>query len=263
MPDYVLGLDLNDYRKNVPLRQAKRQGVRFVINKACEGTEDGDNWVHVTNEIYRKECAELGLPFGNYMYWRFAYDAVEQAKFYLKHLGKVQFRPIVDVERINNRRSGGGPLVSVQANINHLRIVLDTIEEATGIEPEIYSNWATWNEIFGNTKAFDSNRKWVANYGRSTPYMPIGWDEWDRWQWTSSYHIEGYSRGVDANYHNGNEGEFETYLAEIDKLWNPAPEPPPAVVETIVTGSILRANGNEDLFILKKGDSIVLKVEEF
>jgi GH25 family lysozyme M1 (1,4-beta-N-acetylmuramidase) len=172
-------------------------------------------------------------------------------------MGKIQFRPIIDVERINNRRTGGGPLVSVQANINHLRIVADTIEEGCGIKPMLYSNWATWNEIFGNTDVFSDYEKWVANYGRSSPWMPVNWDEWKLWQWTSAYKIEGYYRGVDGNYFNGNEGEFEAYIAELDKIWNPP------TAESVVTGSILRANGNEELFILQKGDSIHLKVEEF
>jgi lysozyme len=262
MTDNVLGLDLNDYRKGVPLRQAKRQGVRFVINKATEGTADGWHVVHQTLEVYRKECELIGLPFGAYHYWRFIHDAVKQAQFYCEHLGEVQFRPIIDVERINNRRSGGGPLVSVQANINHLRIVLNTVEDITGVKPMIYTNWATWNELFGNTDVFakEDYELWVANYGRTSPWLPTGFNDWVLWQWTSAYQIDGYYRGVDANYFNGNEEAFESYIADIVKLWRPEIVPPAG--EVIVTGSILRANGNEDLFVLGKGDSIQLRVEQ-
>lgn len=262
MSDYVLGLDLNDYRKGVPLRTAKRQGVRFVINKATEGT----SLIHETLEDYRAQSADLGLPFGAYMYWRFAFDAVGQAEFYCNVLGEVQFRPIVDVERINNRRTGGGPIASVQANINHLRIVLNTVYEKTGVKPMIYTNWATWNELFGNTDIFvkEGFELWVANYGRSEPWLPVPWqpDNWVLWQWTSSYNIEGYTRGVDANWFKGNEGEFEAYIDEVGKLWHPEPPPvePPSGV-SVVVGSILRANGNEEMFVLSEGDEIRLKVE--
>jgi len=260
MADYVLGLDLNDYRKGVPLKTAKQQGVRFVINKATEGVEDGWNVVHSTLEEYRKASKDVNLPFGAYLYWRFAYDAVKQAELYCKHLGKVQFPPIVDVERINNRREGGGPLVSVQANINHLRIVLDTIKDITGLDSILYSNWATQNEIFGNTDVFD-NEKWVANYGRPSPWLPEAWDSWLIWQFTSAYYISGYSRGVDANWFNGNEGAFEAKLAEWDALWNPPPPPPPPSNKLFLSCSILRANGNEELFVLTEGDSLSIKVE--
>lgn len=271
MPDYVLGLDLNDYRSGVDLRQAKRQGVRYVINKATEGVADGAHWIHDTLEEYRQKASDVLLPFGAYLYWRFAFDAVKQAELYLEHLGEVQFPPIVDVERINNRREGGGPLVSVQANVNHLRIVLDTIEEKTGLKPIIYTNWATWNEIFGNSTAFSDYKLWVANYGRSTPWLPVPWqpENWLIWQWTSSYAIDGYSRGVDANWFKGNEGEFEAYIASVIAQWHPpAPpvEPPPEVPpagEVFVVGSILHANGNEELFVLTEGDQFTLKVQRF
>jgi GH25 family lysozyme M1 (1,4-beta-N-acetylmuramidase) len=229
--DKVLGIDLNDYRKGVPLRQAKQQGVRFVINKATEGTESGWNLVHDTLEIYRADAKLLGLPFGAYLYWRFQFDAVEQAEFYCKHLGKVQFRPIVDCERTNNRGSGGGPIVSTQANINHLRVVCEKIFEITGVKPMIYTNWATWKELFGNSTWFADNgyELWVASYGwwRTSPLMPIGFAAWRLWQWTSAYKIEGYYRGVDGNWFNGNDAAFEAYIAQIAKLWNPEPEPEP------------------------------------
>ena len=37
MADNVLGLDVNRYRVGVPIKQAKSQGVRFLIAKASEG----------------------------------------------------------------------------------------------------------------------------------------------------------------------------------------------------------------------------------
>lgn len=211
MADNVLGIDLSDWRLGVDLKSAKQKSVRFCISKATEGT----SMVHKALEEYRAKAEAIAMPFGGYMYWRFIHDPVEQAKFYCEKLGVVQFRPIVDVERYNNRREGGGPLVSVQANINHLAIVLNTIEEVTGVQPMIYTNWATWNELFGNTKVFSHYELWVANYGRPTPYLPDGgWSTWVMWQWTSAWVLEGYPRGLDANWFNGNDGAFETYLAD-------------------------------------------------
>lgn len=268
MADNVLGIDLSDYRLGVDLKAAKQKQVRFVISKATQGT----TIVHQANEEYRAKAAAVNMPFGNYAYWDFKVDAVAQAKFYVKHLGVVRFRPIVDVERYGNRKSTGGPLVSVQANINHLAIVLNTIEQLTGVQPMIYTNWATWNELFGNTKVFAKYEMWVANYGRPTPFLPDGgWPKWTIWQWTSAWALEGYPRGLDANWFNGNEAAFEAYLLEMDKLWGrivePPPPPPPPVdppsADIIVVGSIVRVNGNEELFVLGKGDTLTLRVEEF
>lgn len=260
MTDYVLGVDLNDYRKGVPLKTFKQQGGRFVINKATEGT----SLVHETLEIYRAEAASKNLPFGAYIYWRFIYDAAEQAEYYCEKLGKVQLPPIVDVERYFNRNSNGSPIVSVQANKNHLKVVLDTIENKLNFKPMIYTNWATWNEQFGNWDLIKDYDLWVANYGRPSPWLPEPAENWVLWQFTNAYYIDGYSRGVDGNYFNGNEGEFEAQLQSWDEIWNPPPPPPPPPPSenTFVSGSILRVNGDEELFVLSEGDEIRLKVEK-
>jgi lysozyme len=257
--DYVLGLDLNHYREGVPLRQGKRQGVRFLLNKCTEGT----SFIDHTYADYKAEAKELGLPFGGYMYWRFIFNAVGQAEHYCKVLGKTDFRPIVDVERINNRKTDGSPIVSVQANRNHLAIVLRTIEDITGVKPMVYTNWATWNEQFGNWDLNGEYELWVANYGRSTPLMPRTFDEWVLWQFTSTYKITGYYRGVDANWFNGNEAQFEQYISDCRKLWSPDVVVPVDEKEKVVTVSIERANGNVELAVLNVGDSLSVKVEEF
>ena len=98
MTDYVLGIDLNHYRKDVPLRQAKSQGVRFVIGKCSEGL----TLVDETYEPYKLESEARNLPFGGFLYWRVIYDAVKQAKHFVDSLGETDFPPIVDVERYLN-----------------------------------------------------------------------------------------------------------------------------------------------------------------
>lgn len=259
MSDKVLGLDLSDYRPGVPLRQAKRQGVRFVIGKCSEGT----NFLHKTYEPYKKECDILGLPYGGYLYWRFIYDAVKQAEYYCDHLGKVQFPPIVDVERYYNRKPGttGTPLVSVQANRNHLKIVLDTIEEITGIKPMIYTNYATWYHLFANWAEITKYPVWVANWRAfGEPTLPKPATTYDVHQWTSSYKVETYPKGVDANWFNGNEAAFEKYIAEYEELWRPAPPPPPSG-EKIVTLETLKG-GDSHIYLLDPGDSVSVKVSE-
>ena len=254
MSDKVLGLDLSDYRKNVPLKTAKQQGVRFVINKATQGT----NIVHETNEIYRKECKALGLPFGNYMYWKFNRDAKAQALFYLEHMGEVQFPPIVDFERYYNcaDSSNTKPIVSVQANLNHLKIVLNILEEETGIKPMIYTNYASWNVLAGNSPMILEYPLWVASwrlYGE--PYLPKPAVDYKLHQYTANYQIAGYYRGVDANKFNGNEAAFEQYVAQFTEQ----PEAPGK--QWVVTTELLKG-GDSNISLLNPGDPVVVKVSE-
>ena len=208
----TLGLDLNRYRVGVPIKTAKQQGVRFLIGKATEGT----SWLDPSYKPYQIEAKNKFLPFGGYMYWRVVYDAVKQAKWYVDNLGDTEFPPIVDVERINNVKYGTNvPLRSRQTNINHLTIVLNEIERLTGREPMIYTNAYSWSILTGNSGIINEREAWVANYGRLIPYLPIPLKEWVLWQFTSSYKVAGYSKGVDGNWFNGSEADLAAWLKSV------------------------------------------------
>ena len=226
MSDYVIGLDLSRYRENVPLKTAKGQGVRFLICKCSEGTSYTDH----TYGPYQVEAKARYLPFGGFMYWRFQFDAVGQAEYYCDHLGEVQFPPIVDAERIFNVKPGttSVPIVSQQANRNHLQIVLNVIENKTAMVPMIYTNFATWRALFGDWSVWDKYRLWVANWRTGhDPYLPVPAKKYTVHQFTSAYKVTGYSRGVDANWFNGNEEAFEAQLAKWAAMWHPPATPPP------------------------------------
>ena len=216
----TLGLDLNRYRVGVPIKTAKQQGVRFIIGKATEGT----NWLDPSYKPYQLESKNKNLPFGGYMYWRVVYDAVKQAKWFVDNLGDTEFPPIVDVERINNVKYGTNiPLRSHQTSVNHLSVVLSEIERLTDRKPMIYTNAYSWSVLTGNNAIINQYEAWVANYGRLVPYLPKPLDEWTLWQYTSIYKVAGYSKGVDANWFNGNEAELAAWLKSVSV--NPPPPP--------------------------------------
>ena len=216
MSDNVLGLDLSRYREGVPLKTAKQQGVRFILTKCSEGTAYTDPEYF----RYQADSAAKGLPFGGFLYWRFIFEAVAQAKYYCSKLlehGAVQFPPIVDVERLYNVKEGTTDqvLVSVQANRNHLQIVLNVIEEELGVKPMIYTNYESWRVLMGNWDIWDEYELWVANWRTiGAPLLPLPAKAWKVHQWTNAYKVEGYTRGLDADWYNGNEGDFEIQLIE-------------------------------------------------
>jgi GH25 family lysozyme M1 (1,4-beta-N-acetylmuramidase) len=195
------------------------------------------------------------------MYWKFSVDAVRQTNYYLDNIGEVQFPPIVDVEREYNVRPGTNqPIVSVLANRNHLGTVLSLIEEKTGIKPMIYTNYASWLYLFGNWDQILNYPLWVANWRTAgEPYLPKPAVKYDLHQWTRLYRIAGYYRGVDANWFNGNEGDFEAYIDKYDKLWRPAP-PPEEKVKVVTLETV--KDGNTSIHLLEPGDSIKVSVDE-
>ena len=159
MTDNVLGLDVNRYRVGVPIKQAKSQGVRFLIAKATEGL----TWVDPTYEDYKLEAQNRNLPFGSYMYWRVVYDAAKSAAHYVKTMGDTEFPPIVDVERYLNRIYGTNiPLRPISVNRNHLRITLNEVERLSGRRPMIYTNFASWRTIMGDDPILREYPIWLA-----------------------------------------------------------------------------------------------------
>jgi GH25 family lysozyme M1 (1,4-beta-N-acetylmuramidase) len=255
--DKVLGLDLNRYRIGVPLKQAKKQGARFIICKATEGL----NWVDPAYKAYQEQSKKVGLPFGGYMYWRFNADAVKQAEFFLENLGAVQFPPIVDVERINNTKKGSKtkPIVSVQANVNHLKVVLNVIEEKSGVRPMIYTNYASWNYLFGNHPMIQDHPLWVANWRKSgEPYLPKPAKDWELHQFTANYRVDGYPRGLDANWFNGDEEKFEDFVDYYSDKGDVGEDDKVASFATVT----IKKKGTSSISVLLPGDEVIIKVEK-
>jgi lysozyme len=257
MTDYVHGIDLNRYRSGVSLKTAKQQGNRFVICKATEGP----TWVDPTYKPYQAEAKSINLPFGGYIYWRYIHDAAKQAEHFVDNLGDVQFPPIVDVERYLNVKSGTSatPIHSVVANRNHLKVVLDEIERLSDRRPMIYTNFYTWRSLFANWGLITDYELWVANWRSGhEPYLPSPATEWVLHQYTNKYIVQGYYRGVDGNWFNGNEASFEEQL----NLWNPSPPPPPPPEPKQVTVVEVAKSTGSEIFVLQPGEKATITVEE-
>lgn len=63
----------------------------------------------------------------------------------------------------------------------------------------IYTGAWCWNPVMGYDNPYSSRKLWVASY-TDEPYMPIGWDEYWMWQFTSKATLEGYPSSLDMSY---------------------------------------------------------------
>ena len=82
MTDLIWGIDLSHNNANVNLTVAKAAGVQFVWHKATQGTKFTDPMFAER----KKECHDVGLPFGAYHFGTDE-DADQQAKFFLAIAG--------------------------------------------------------------------------------------------------------------------------------------------------------------------------------
>ena len=207
--DHCKGLDLNHWRPNLDLKAAKQQGIRFIITKATDGDDFEDDWY----EHYRDESKAKGLPFGAFHYWRANADPHVQAKWFYDHVGDdIDLLPKLDVEKYLNE--GELPPAVAAQSIHDTLLEIERLFERKAM---IYTNRDSWQVLTANSPIIAAFPLWVASWtAAANPVLPIGASEWVFWQYTNNYRVEGYSRGLDADRYNGNEGEFEKYVASLN-----------------------------------------------
>lgn len=189
--------------------------ITGVICKASEHTGYMDdtfawNWANLKR---------LGVPRGAYHFYRFEYDAVKQADFFLRVLdqngGIGEYPPVLDAEWKDYRdprtrrwvRSPKGTRLTDQ-----FKVWMDIVETATGKIPMFYSSESYINEYMrdwtGKITLPDYNRYplWLAQYPYkpddfNSPYrLPKGWTNWALWQYAEAGRLVGYPYdGVDLN----------------------------------------------------------------
>lgn len=75
------------------------------------------------------------------------------------------------------------------------------IKRRTGQTTIIYTTADWWNKCTGSSTAFGADPVWVAAYDTSTPALPVGWNDYAYWQYTSTATVPGiaYQGHVDVS----------------------------------------------------------------
>ena len=219
MAEYTLGIDLNHYRPGFDIAKAKASGVRFLINKATEGSSFEDS----SYKGYRDQAKANGLPFGAYLYWRASVDPEAQVDWFFEIVKKhIDLPPVIDVERYNNV----GVLSQAKAHQNILECAM-LLEDVYNLSPILYTSWWSWESLTGGGELAELLPIWTANWtNNSIPMLPRPATEWDYWQFTSAYPLPGQPKTCDASRWNGSEAEFTEYVKVTRSIMYPQAPPP-------------------------------------
>ena len=248
MADYVLGPDLNRYRPGYDIAKVKAAGGKFVIAKATE-VWPGTKWEDPTYQGYKNQTKANGLPFGAYFYWRAEMDPEEQVDWYFEVAKKhIDFPPIIDVERANN----AGKL-SASAAHDSLLACVTMLLDVYNVLPWIYTSWWSWKSLTNNSPLIKAVPLWVANFtAYSKPLLPEGADDWDMWQFTSSYPWPGQPKTADANRYPGTEAQLNEFIKVNRSLMYPEAPPPPPEPDPTTQSIYLELDGNKWVGEVKK-----------
>lgn len=118
---------------------------------------------------------------------------MEQAEYFLS-IAEPQpgdVLPALDLEEADG--------ASASEVVDGMSAWLDTVEEAIGCPPMIYTSQSFWQSI-GNPSGFSQYPLWVANYTTAPrPKMPEGWDRYLLWQYSQSTEVYGINGYVDGD----------------------------------------------------------------
>jgi GH25 family lysozyme M1 (1,4-beta-N-acetylmuramidase) len=200
-----LGLDCSKYQKDITWSLAKAAGIDFAIIKITEGgTYHEDNIYNLKARILdaKKNNVKVG-------YYHFArpgnifspeQDASEEAQNALSHIGflpSANFPLTLDIEAYSDSNIWDN-------KVDHMNKFIQTFINKLkdrNIDVIIYSYKSFLDD--NASPIFGSYPLWIAAYLNNPevnlPVIPIGWNEWQIWQFTEKGQVNGYNGDIDLN----------------------------------------------------------------
>lgn len=199
----IHGIDVSRYQQRINWEAVRDMAVAdirlsFAVIKATEGTTRVDphfrrNW---------KKCREAGLIRGAYHFFIATRDGKKQAQNFLEHvtLATGDMPPVLDIESTNG-------VVTPQLR-KEVKAWLETVEEATGVKPIIYTNADFYKRYLKDH--FEDYPLWVAHYLEA--HQPRVSRNWVLWQHSEKGRVDGIRSKVDFNVFNGDSVAFRSLL---------------------------------------------------
>lgn len=202
------GTDIFDGDVNMDWSQIKNSNVKFVFIKATQG-------ITIINKLYKNQrdnAKAQNIVYAPYHFLNPADDPYLQAKFFLETVGEfdnTQLPPMLDWEI--------SEFQSKEVQMNAAKIWLQEVEKATGAKPIIYTSPGFFDQ-FGKTDEFKDYPLFVANYDKTCPTIPNGWNNWVFWQKNIGI-IQGIQHHkADLDVFNGSEEDLTNF---IKQSWSP------------------------------------------
>jgi len=193
------GVDVSYHNGTIDWAKVKAAGNEFAFVRISDGTGFRDpqfatNWAG---------ARAAGMIRGIYQFFRPSQDVVAQADMVIAAAGTPapgDLPPVIDVEATGNLSPA-----SVAARV---RIWVDRVKAATGIDPIVYTGKFFWRDQVGGPTSFARNPLWIAQYTTLCPDLTPPWDTWAFWQYSDTGSVPGLSGGVDVDRFNGSLDEL-------------------------------------------------------
>lgn len=199
------GIDCSNWNVGITWPLVANNNLAFAFAKSTEST----GYMSPAWRSQWDNLGFLGIPRGAYHFWRGNTTGAAQAAWFLKNTSRGELPPVLDAEDPNVPQT----LTTAQKldYAGNIRVWLDAIQSAWAQMPIIYTGAWWWNRL-GTLSWANDYRLWAATYrplDQMGPIIPLGWDHWDFWQWSSAGTISGFPERCDLNIYKSTRDQFK------------------------------------------------------
>jgi lysozyme len=191
MSSGVQGIDVSHFQGVVDWQTVAQAAMAFAFVKAT----DGITYVDPQLAVNWPGIQAAGLLRGAYHFFEANDDPTLQAEHFLAtvQLGPGDLPPVLDVETTagaSNEQLWSGVATWLQ-----------TVEQATGRQPILYTAPVFWN-AHAPDLTLTRYPLWLADYA-AEPTLPDGWTSWLFWQHSETGSVAGVTGAVDLDLFSG------------------------------------------------------------
>ena len=238
----IFGIDISSWQKDYPLRDARADGMRFVIIRLCDGT-----YADPLFRSHLEDAERNGFLVSCYWYLRAPSEGTsiaQQVDVIDRQLaGRKDLGVWIDAESVGDN----GEKLLRGADVWEAKREL---EKRGYYVPGIYSGAWYWEHMPGGEPSMDGlGYLWVSNYGRNRKgraqdlYAAEGGDGHRGWSYPLGDRtpdlLQFGSNGVVGGRHPIDVNAFRGSLAELTEIFNPAGAPP--IKEDVVANADISA----------------------
>ena len=204
----VHGIDVSKYQGDVDWRKVKRGGVAFAYIKATEGGDRVDDGY----KSHWRGAKAAGIPRGAYHFYYFCRPAIEQARWFIRHVPKERgmLPPVLDMEW-NHASPTCTKRPAPDVVRSERKIFLDALERHYGKRPVIYTTPDFYeHNIAGH---FRGETFWLRTV-KAHPRVTYPGRNWAFWQYTGTGVVPGVAGDTDINAFAGSASEWRDWISK-------------------------------------------------
>lgn len=209
----IPGIDVSYWKAGIDWPKVRATGQLFVFVKASEG----ETYTDPTFDDNWSGAKSVGMLRGAFCFFHPNQDPVKQANLFINTVksrnDNGELPSVLDIERPDGQDNN--------TIINKAKTWLDSVEQAFGRKPIIYSGYFFLRDNFsvpggGPPPWAKDYPLWIAQYPNQynpslSPLLPNGWFNWTFWQYSQTGTVNGVNTPVDMDEFNGSMNDLNAF----------------------------------------------------